>query len=125
MFGQPRCSLPVSPRLLPPSRTLATNNEGIVNLSEVLEVTSPQVSWETMGPMGVQDLLRYHSLVEDFRAVADRWMAVGHLRGPANVGNGYLLELLIPLSGEEGEVLLGQMDREESSDDELLPLYRG
>ena len=52
-------------------------------------------------------------------------MAVGHLRGPANVGNGYLLELLIPLSGEEGEVLLGQMDREESSDDELLPLYRG
>ena len=73
----------------------------------------------------LQHLPRYHFLVEDFRAVADRWMAAGYLRGPANVGDGYLLELLIPLSGEEGDILLGQLDQEESSDEESLPSYRG
>ena len=125
MFGQPRCSLPMSPRLSPPSRTLATNNEGILDLSEVLEVMSPQASLETMGLMRVQDLLRHHSLVEDFRAVADGWMAAGCLRGPANIGDGYLLELLIPLSGEEGDILVGQLDQEESSNNESLPSYRG
>ena len=101
------------------------NNEGVVDSSEVLEVMSPQVSLETMGLMGVEDLPRYHSLVEDFRAMANRWMAAGHLRGPANIGDGYLLELSIPLSGEEGDVLLGQLDREESSDEDLPPSYRG
>ena len=71
------------------------------------KVMSPQLSLEMMGLMGVQDLPRYHSLVEYFRSVADRWRAAGCLRGPANVGDGYLLELLIPLSGEEGDVMLG------------------
>ena len=33
------------------------------------------------------------------------------LRGPANVGGGYLLDLQIPLSGEEGDVLLGEIER--------------
>ena len=57
--------------------------------------------------------------------MADRWMAVGPLRGPANVGDGYLLELLIPLSGEEGDVLLGQLDQEDNSNKDLLPSHRG
>ena len=102
-----------------------TNDKGVVNSSEVLEVMSPQLSLEMMGLMGVQDLPRYHSLVEYFRAMADRWMAAGRLRGPVNIRDGYLLELSIPLSGEEGDVMLGQLDREESSDEELLPSYRG
>ena len=38
-------------------------------------------------------------------------MAVGQLRGLANVGGGYLLDLRIPLSGEEGDVLLGEIAR--------------
>ena len=80
---------------------------------------------ETMGLMGVQDLPRYHSIVEDFRGVADRWMAASCLRGPVNIGDGYLLELSILLSGEEGDILLGQLDWEESSNKELLPSYRG
>ena len=122
---QPACNLPVSARSLPLYRTPANNDEGVINSSEVLEVMSPQVSLEMMDPMGVQDLLRYHSLVEDFREVADRWMAAGHLRGLANVGDGYLLELTIPLSGEEGDVLLGQLDREENSNEESLPSFRG
>ena len=33
------------------------------------------------------------------------------LMGPANVGDGYVLEVQIPLSGEEGNFVLGQMDR--------------
>ena len=83
--------------------------DGSVSSSEALEVTSPQVSQETMGPTTVTDLPRYHSLVEDFGRLADRWMAAGQLRGPANVGGGYLLDLRIPLSGEEGDVLLGEI----------------
>ena len=102
-----------------------TNDEGVVDSNRVLEVMSPQVSLEMMGPMGVQDLPRYHSLVTDFREVADRWMAAGCLRGLANIGDGYLLELSIPLSGEEGDILLGQLDREESSDEDSPPSYRG
>ena len=31
--------------------------------------------------------------------------------GPANVGDGYILEVQIPLSGEGGNYVLGQMDR--------------
>ena len=58
-----------------------------------------------MGSQTVTDLPRYHSLVEDFTCLADRWMAAGQLRGPANVGGGYFLDLTIPLSGEEGDVL--------------------
>ena len=52
-------------------------------------------------------------------------MAAGRLRGLANVGDGYLLELLIPLSGEDRDIVLGQLDQEESSDKESLPSYRG
>ena len=36
-------------------------------------------------------------------------MAAGQLRGPVNVGGGYLLDLRIPLSGEEGDILLGEI----------------
>ena len=111
-------------RSLPLYRIPLTSEEDIIDSSEVLEVMSPQVSLETMGPMGVQDLPRYHSIVEDFRGVADRWMAAGHLRGPVNVGDGYLLELTIPLSGEEGDILLGQLDQEENSNEESSPSYR-
>ena len=125
IVAQPVCSLPVPPRSSPPSRSLVINDEGVINSSKVLEVMSPQVSLETMGPTGVQDLPRYHSLLMDFREVADRWMAAGHLRGPANVGDGYLLELLIPISGEEGDFLLGQLDQEENSDKDSPPSYRG
>ena len=64
-----------------------------------------------MGAQRVTDLPRYHSLVEDFGRLANRWMAAGQLRGPANVGGGYLLDLQIPLSGEEGDVLLGEIAR--------------
>ena len=31
--------------------------------------------------------------------------------GPANIGDGYVLEVQIPLSGEEGNFVLGQMGR--------------
>ena len=62
-----------------------------------------------MGSQTVTDLPRYHSLVEDFSRLADCWMAAGQLRGPANVWGGYLLDLTIPLSGEEGDVLLGEI----------------
>ena len=86
-----------------------SSDEGSVGSNEVSEVTSPQVSLETMGPATVTDLPRYHSLVEDFGRLANRWMAAGQLRGPANVGGGYLLDLQIPLSGEEGDVLLGEL----------------
>ena len=88
-----------------------SSNEESVDSNEVLEVMSPQVSQETMGPTTVTDLPRYHSLVEDFRRLADRWMAAGQQRGLANVGGGYLLDLRIPLSGEEGDVLLGEIAR--------------
>ena len=80
---------------------------------------SPQVSLETMGPQGVTDLLRYHSLVENFGRFADRWMAAGQLRELANVGGGYLLDLQIPLSGEEGDVLLGEIARDNEGEMDL------
>ena len=89
-----------------------SSNEGSVGSNEVSEVMSPQVSLETMGPAIVTDLPRYHSLVEDFGRLADRWMAAGQLRGLVNVGGGYLLDLQIPLSGEEGVVLLGEIVRD-------------
>ena len=88
-----------------------SSDEGSVGLNEVSEVMSPQVSLETTGPQTVTDLPRYHPLVEDFGRLADRWMAAGQLRGPANIGGGYLLDLQIPLSGEEGDVLLGEIAR--------------
>ena len=31
--------------------------------------------------------------------------------GPANIGDGYVLEVQIPLSGDEGDFVLGQMNR--------------
>ena len=89
-----------------------SSDEESADSNEASEVMSPQVSLETMGSSTVTDLLRCHSLVEDFGRLADRWMAAGQLRGPANVGGGYLLDLQIPLSGEEGDVLLGEIARE-------------
>ena len=88
-----------------------SSDEGSVGSNKVSEAMSPQVSQETMGPVAVTDLPRYHSLVEDFGRLADRWMAAGQLRGPVNIGGGYLLDLRIPLSGEEGDVLLGEIAR--------------
>ena len=96
-----------------------SSDDGSDASNEVLEAMSPQVSQETMGPTTVTDLLRYHSLVEDFGHLADRWMAAGQLRGPANVGGGYLLNLRIPLSGEEGDVLLGEIARSNEGDMDL------
>ena len=88
-----------------------TSDDGVVDSSEVLEFMSPQVRVERMGPVTVEDLPRYHSLVQRIDEVADRWRSTGHLMGPANVGDGYVLEVQIPLSGEEGDFVLGQMDR--------------
>ena len=88
-----------------------TSNEGVIDLSEVLEVMSPQVRVERMGPVTVEDLPRYHSLVERIDKVADCWRSTGRLMGPVNIGDGYVLEVQIPLSGEEGDFVLGQMDR--------------
>ena len=48
-----------------------TSDDGVVKSSEVLEVMSPQVRVERMGPMTVEDLPRYHSLVERIDEVAD------------------------------------------------------
>ena len=64
-----------------------------------------------MGPAMVEDLPRDHSLVERIDKVANHWRSTGCLMGPANIGNGYILEVQIPLSGEEGDFVLGQMDR--------------
>ena len=80
---------------------------------------SPQVSQETMGSQRVTDFPRYHSLVEDFGRLAAHWMAAGQLRGLANVGGGYLLDLQIPLSGEEGDVLLGEIARDNEGEMDL------
>ena len=91
-----------------------SNDEESDGSNKVLAVMSPQVSQERMGSLRVTDLPRYHSLVEDFGHLANCWMAVGQLRGPTNVGGGYLLDLQIPLSGEEGDVLLGVVAREEN-----------
>ena len=96
-----------------------SSDEKSVGSNEVSEVMSPRVSLETMGPQRVTDLLRYHSLVEDFGRLADRWMAAGQLRGPANVGGGYLLDLQIPLSGEEGDVLLREIARDNKEEMDL------
>ena len=73
-----------------------------------------------MGSQTVMDLPRYHSLVEDFGRLTDHWMAAGQLRGPANAGGGYLLDLTIPLSGEEGDVLLGEIVWNNEGDMDLL-----
>ena len=96
-----------------------SSDEESVDSNEVSEVMSPEVSLETMGAQTVTDLPRYHSLVEDFGRLADRWMAAGQLRGPVNVGGGYLLDLRIPLSGEEGDVLLGEITRDNEEEMDL------
>ena len=88
-----------------------TSDDSIVNSSEVLEVMSPQVRVERMGLVTVEELPRYHSLVERIDEVTNRWRSTGRLMGLANVGDGYVLEVQIPLSGEEGNYVLGQMDR--------------
>ena len=46
-------------------------------------------------------------------------MAVGQLRGLVNVGGGYLLDLWIPLSGEEGDVLLGEIAGDDEGERDL------
>ena len=48
---------------------------------------SPQVRVERMGPATVEDLPRYHSLVERINEVANCWRSTGRLMGPANVGD--------------------------------------
>ena len=96
-----------------------SNNESNKS-NEVLEATSPQVSQERMGSQRVTGLPRYHSLVEDFSRLADHWMAAGQLRGLANAGGGYLLDLTIPLSGEEGDVLLGEIAWNDKGDMDSL-----
>ena len=88
-----------------------TSDKGIVESSKALEVMSPQVRVERMGPVMVEDLPRYDSLVERIDKVANCWRSTGHLMGPVNIGDGYILEVQIPLSGEEGDFVLGQMDR--------------
>ena len=88
-----------------------TSDKGVIDSSKVLEVMSPQVRVERMGPATVEDLPRYHSLVERINEVANCWRSTGRLMGPVNVGDGYVLEVHIPLSGEEGDFVLGQMDR--------------
>ena len=72
---------------------------------------SPQVRVERMGLTIVEDLPRYHPIVERINEVANCWQSTGRLIGPVNVGDGYVLEVQIPLSGEEGDFVLGQMDR--------------
>ena len=72
---------------------------------------SPQVRVERMGPAMVEDFPRYHSLVERIDKVTNRWRSTGQLMRPANIGDGYVLEVQIPLSGKEGYFMLGQMDR--------------
>ena len=96
-----------------------SSEEGSVGSNKVSEVMSPQVNLETMGPQGVTDLPRYHSLVEDFGRLADQWMAAGQLVGLANAGGGYRLNLQIPLSGEEGDVLLGEITRDNEGEMDL------
>ena len=72
---------------------------------------SPQVRVERMGPVMVEDLPRYHPIVERINEVANRWQSTGRLMGLANIGDGYVLEVQIPLSGEEDNFVLEQMDQ--------------
>ena len=67
-----------------------------------------QVRVERMGPATVEDLPRYHSLVERIDEVANCWRSTGCLMGPANVGDGYVLEVQIPLSGEGATLCWGK-----------------
>ena len=48
---------------------------------------------ERMGPAMVEELPRYHSLVERINEVANCWRSTGRLMGPAKVGDGYVLEV--------------------------------
>ena len=101
-------------------RSCANSDDESDESDKVLEATSPQVSRERMGSQTVMDLPRYHSLVEDFSQLADCWMAAGQLRGPVNTGGGYLLDLTIPLSGEEGDALLGEITQSDEGDMDSL-----
>ena len=60
-----------------------------------------------------------HHAPQHFGRLADHWMAAGQLRGPANIGGGYLLDLQILLSGEEGDVLLGEIVRDNEGEMDL------
>ena len=50
-----------------------TSDEGVVDSSKVLEAMSPQVRVERMGLTIVEDLPRYHPLVERINEVANCW----------------------------------------------------
>ena len=117
---QPANNSPVTVESLSTSRSPSSNDDRSGDSDEVLEVTSPLVSQERMGSLTVTELPRYHSLVEDFGRLADRWMASGQLMGPASVGGGYLLNLQIPLSGSEGDMLLREFAREEDDEERVL-----
>ena len=67
-----------------------------------MEVMSPQVRVERMGPATVEDLPRYHALVERIDEVTNCWRSTGRLMGPVNVGDGYILEVQIPLLSRTG-----------------------
>ena len=116
---QPESSSPVTAESSNTSRSRSSNGNGSDDSDKVLEATSAQVSQERMGSLRVTDLPRYHSLVEDFGRLADCWMAAGQLMGPANVRGGYLLNLQIPLSGSEGNTLLGEFTREQNEAEDL------
>ena len=116
---QPKNSLSAIAELLNTSKGCLSNEDESDDSSEALEVTSPQVSQKRMGSLRVMNLPRYHSSVEDFRRLADRWSVAGQLMGPANVGGGYLLNLQIPLSGNEGNTLLGEFAREQNEAEDL------
>ena len=70
-----------------------------------------------MGPTIVEDLPRYHPIVERIDEVANHWRSTGRLMGPVNIGDGYVLEVQIPLSGEECDFVLGQIDRVREASD--------
>ena len=71
-----------------------------------------------MGAVTTMDLPRYHPLVQEFNEFANCWMGSGHLRGPAHPGGGYLLDLSIPLSGDEGDSLMSELDRVNDEEEE-------
>ena len=117
--AQPKSSSPATAESSNTSKSRSSNDDKCDDSNEVLEVTSPQVNQERMGSLRVTDLPRYHSLVEDFGRLTDHWMAAGQLMGPANIGGGYRLNLQIPLSGDEGDTLLGEFAREENEVEDL------
>ena len=54
------------------------------------------------------------------KAKVQKYHVPDSLRGLVNIGDGYLLDLMVHLYGEEGDFLLGELDQEESNDKEEL-----